>query len=88
MSEAIHLISTTAPKTPMSEQTINLPDTQHHSEHMQQVLSEVANHAREDIEKVEDPHFKALLETTAEVVLALRTTFQHFSEKTENAWKS
>jgi len=54
---------------------------------MQQILNDVALHAREDIEKIEDPRLKALLENTAEVVLALKTTFQHFSDKSENAWK-
>lgn len=71
----------------MNQPTINLSDTQHHSKHMQQILNDVALHAREDIEKIEDPRLKALLENTAEVVLALKTTFQHFSDKSENAWK-
>ena len=71
----------------MSQQTINEPDTQHHSEHMQQVLSDVAIHAREDIEKVDDPSAKALFETSAEVLGGLEKAFSDYESKTEPAWK-
>jgi hypothetical protein len=52
------------------------------------MLSMVAEHAREDVGKVDDPQAKALFETTAEVCGALMTTMRHYEEGSEPAWRS
>lgn len=57
-----------------------------HSENIQRQLDELIRHAREDIAKVNEPRFQALLETTAEVLTGLKTAYQHYSEKREPAW--
>lgn len=58
-----------------------------HSDHIQQQISELIEHLREDIKRVGEPQFKALLETSAEVLGGLRTSFQHYSEHREPAWQ-
>lgn len=58
-----------------------------HSKNIQQMLQELANHAREDLDKVNEPRFQALLETTAEVLGGLQTAYAHYNEGTEKAWK-
>lgn len=45
-------------------------------------------HARQDIGKVKEPRFQALLETTAEVLLGLETAFRHYGEEKEKAWRN
>ena len=58
-----------------------------HSENIQRMLSELANHARRDIDQVDEPRFQALLETTAEVLGGLQTAFSDYNQGKEKAWK-
>jgi len=58
-----------------------------HSQNIQKMLTQIIDHAREDIERVTDPKFQALLETSAEVLGGLRTAFRHFGEHREKAWR-
>jgi hypothetical protein len=67
--------------------TENTPDTRIHSENIQHLLTQVIDHTRRDVEKVDDPKFQALLETTAEVLGGLRAAFEHYSAKRESAWR-
>ena len=57
-----------------------------HSSNIQQELEGLIRHVREDVERVNEPRFEALLETTAEVLGGLKTAYQHYSEKSERAW--
>lgn len=57
-----------------------------HSENIQRQLDELIRHARDDIAKVNEPRFQALLETTAEVLTGLKTAYRHYDEKREAAW--
>ena len=43
-------------------------DPRHHTQQMQHRLQELADHLREDIEKVDEPQLKAMFETAAEVL--------------------
>ena len=61
-------------------------DPQVHQENITRRLDELIQHAREDIDRVSEPRFQALLETTAEVLTGLRTAYQHYGEKRERAW--
>ncbi len=54
---------------------------------IREMLTNVIEHAREDINKVDDPSAKALFETTAEVLIGLRTAYEHFEQKSEAAWR-
>jgi hypothetical protein len=62
-------------------------DPRHHTSHIKRMLDDTAQHAREDVEKVEDPRAKALFETTAEVLGGLRKAYEDFESKNEGAWR-
>jgi hypothetical protein len=62
-------------------------DPRHHTAKVRGMLSDVVDHVRSDIGKVNDPGAKALFETTAEVLLGLRTAYEHFEEGSEEAWR-
>ena len=63
-------------------------DPKKHCANIGRELTEVADHLRRDIERVDDPQFKALCETSAEVIGALRTSFEHYVEHSEPAWQT
>jgi len=58
-----------------------------HSENIQHRLTDLIDHLHTDIERVNEPRFQALLETSAEVISGLRTAFRHYDEGKETAWK-
>jgi hypothetical protein len=62
-------------------------DARHHSHKMQRQLSEVINHLRHDVEKVDEPQLKAMFETSAEVLGGLVKAFRDYEEKNESAWQ-
>lgn len=59
----------------------------HHTEKIRGMLDDVARHCREDVEKVDDPHAKALYETTAEVLGGLMKAYEHYAKRSEEAWR-
>ena len=59
----------------------------HHTRKMSARLIEIRDHLRADIERVDEPQFKAMFETAAEVLEGLVTSFQHYEEKHESAWR-
>jgi hypothetical protein len=71
----------------MSVQSINSTDAKRHSSSMQHALTDLVKQARKDIDQVDDPQFKAILETTAEVLIGLRKTFEDYSEGREKVWQ-
>jgi hypothetical protein len=50
-------------------------------------LQETVTHLREDVEKVDDPQFKAMFETAAEVLTGLIKAFGDYEKKNEAAWR-
>jgi hypothetical protein len=60
-------------------------DPQHHVRHIQQMLDDVLHHCRADSVKVHEPKAQALFETTAEVLLGLRTAYEHYATRSEAA---
>ena len=71
----------------MNIATIDSADPKLHSANIQDGLSQMIEHVRRDVARVEEPRFQALLETTAEVLVGLRTAFEHYSEGREQAWR-
>ena len=67
--------------------TENSRDPEKHAANIKRMLTEVAQHAREDAEKVDEPKAQALFETTAEVLLGLATAYEHYADKTEKAMR-
>ena len=63
-------------------------DPRHHTANIKRMLEDTAQHAREDVAKVDDPRAKALFETTAEVLGGLRKAYDDFEKKNEAAWRS
>jgi hypothetical protein len=60
---------------------------QAHVANIKEEFQKLIDHLREDVEKVDDPHAKALFETSAEVISGLQKAFKDYEEKTEEAWK-
>jgi len=59
-----------------------------HSAHLQDELSGLIDHLRQDIGRVSEPQFQALLETSAEVLGGLRKAFADYGKHSEPAWRS
>ena len=60
----------------------------HHTQKMKAELNALIDHLREDINKADDPQFKAMFETSAEVLGGLVKAFTHYEQKSEAAWKA
>ncbi len=65
----------------------NEKDPRYHAANIQRMLEDVLRHAREDVKKVDDPAAQALYETTAEVLGGLAKAYQHYAERSEEAWR-
>ena len=62
-------------------------DPRHHTAKMKQRLTETISHLRSDIDKVDEPRFKAMFETAAEVLGGLVKAFDDYERKSESAWR-
>ncbi len=62
-------------------------DPRRHTMQVRARLTELAEHLREDVDKVDEPRFKALFETSAEVLTGLEKAFAGYEEKSGNAWR-
>ena len=71
----------------MNPTTLDSSDPLVHSRHIQELLKDLIDYTRQDLDKVKEPRFQALLETTAEVLTGLQTAFSHYSQGKEKAWK-
>jgi len=66
-------------------------DSSNPLEHTSKIKGELSNlteHMREDIKKIDDPAAKALLEVSAEVLAGLQKAFTDFEKKNEKAWQN
>jgi len=50
------------------------------------ITHQIIDHLRGDIDHVDEPKFKAMFETAAEVMGGLATAFKHYEQKGEAAW--
>lgn len=64
----------------------NQQDPLHHTRKMGAALREIRDRLREDIFKVEEPQFKALFETSADVMGGLIKAFDDYEKKSYSAW--
>jgi hypothetical protein len=60
---------------------------QHHTANIRQKLTELVDHLRADTARVDDPKAQAMFETTAEVLIGLRKSFEDYERRSETAWK-
>jgi hypothetical protein len=51
------------------------------------MLTDVIEHVRRDAEMVEEPKAQTLFETTAEVLIGLRTAHEHYATGAEKAMR-
>ena len=58
-----------------------------HSENIQHRLTDLIDHLHADIERVTEPRFQALLETSAEVLAGLRSAYVSYDRGKETAWR-
>jgi hypothetical protein len=63
------------------------PEPLTHVRKMSEAMQGLVKHLRQDISKVQDPAFKAMFETAAEVLGGLVKAFQDYERKEEKAWK-
>jgi hypothetical protein len=61
-------------------------DPVHHTRQMSARLTETITHLRADIDKVDEPQFRAMFETAAEVMCGLVTAFRHYEQHNGRAW--
>src|SRR5687768_15488056 len=73
-------------KAPMAKFTES--DPLYHTQNMQQRLQEIVTHLRDDIDKVDEPQFKAMFETSAEVLEGIIKAFRDYEQKSERAWQA
>ena len=60
-------------------------DPRYHAANIQNMLKELADHCREDAEKIQEPKGQALCETTAEVLNGLKMAWNHYETRAEPA---
>ncbi len=71
----------------MANQPLSESDPRYHIQKVGQMMEDLVNHLREDVDKVDDPQAKALFEVSAEVLQGLERAFKDFETKAEKAWK-
>jgi hypothetical protein len=71
----------------MNENDYPDSDPLHHVAKIHRLLSELADHCREDIGKIDEPKAQVLFETTAETLIGLRTAYEHYATEAEPAMK-
>lgn len=62
-------------------------DPRHHTEKLKEMLTDIVQHTREDVSKVQDPKAQALFEVIAEVLIGLRKACEDFEKRNEPAWQ-
>ena len=62
-------------------------DPRHHTIRIRDMLSEVRDHLRDDIGKINEPRGEARFETTTDSLDGLITTFEDYERGHEEAWR-
>jgi hypothetical protein len=63
-------------------------DPRHHTIRMRNAMRDLAQHLREDVNKIDEPQARALFETSAEVLGALAKAFEDYEQKKEPAFRA
>jgi hypothetical protein len=62
-------------------------DPRRHVRNVEDRFQELIDHLREDVQKIDEPHAKALFETSAEVLGGLKKAFHDYDSGNEPAWR-
>ena len=73
--------------TLMSFEVEQTSDAMAHVRNIRSLLNQTAEHARADLNMVEEPQARALFETTAEVLIGLMRAYEHYEQGSEAAWR-
>jgi hypothetical protein len=60
-------------------------DPRHHTAKVKGMLDELIQHLREDTHKMSEPKAQAVFETSAEVLVGLKTALEHYERGSEAA---
>jgi hypothetical protein len=71
----------------MSEQYAE-SDPRHHTANVKEMIDDLVSHLREDTQKFDEPKAQAMFETAAEVLLGLKTAFEHYEKGEEKAMRA
>jgi hypothetical protein len=71
----------------MKSKELETDDPKAHAGNIEQMLSDLIDHVRRDIDRVDNPKAQVLFETSAEVLIGLRTAYQHFQSGAEKAMR-
>jgi len=71
----------------MKLKELETDDPMAHAGNIEQMLSDLIDHVRRDIDRVDNPKAQVLFETSAEVLIGLRTAYQHFQSGAEKAMR-
>jgi hypothetical protein len=71
----------------MANQSLTENDPRYHTQKVGQMMEDLVNHLRQDVDKVDDPQARALFEVSAEVLQGLERAFKDFEAKAEKAWR-
>jgi hypothetical protein len=73
--------------TTIDPDTLPVSDPIRHTIKTRARLTDLAEHLRGDVEKIDEPRAQALFETTAEVLLGLEHAFADYERGDEPAWR-
>lgn len=62
-------------------------DPLHHVAKIDRMLGDLVSHCREDVGKITEPKAQVLFETSAEVLIGLRTAYEHYATGAEPAMR-
>ena len=71
----------------MKTEILNTRNPKAHAQNIQRMLTELIEHVRDDANLVDEPKAQALFETTAEVLIGLRTAHEHYATGEEKAMR-
>ena len=71
----------------MTHATEGHDDPREHTRRIKDMLRQTMEHVRQDVPRVSDPKAQALFETSAEVLGGLITAYEHFEQRSEEAWR-
>jgi hypothetical protein len=63
-------------------------DPRHHTVKVRNEMRSLAQHLREDVNKITEPQARAMFETSAEVLGALAKAFEDYEKNNEPAFKA
>jgi hypothetical protein len=71
----------------MNPQDYSENDPMHHVAKIQQMLEDIVKHCREDVAKITEPKAQVLFEASAEVLIGLKTAYEHYASGLEPAMR-